>query len=102
MGILEGAMMKLEDPRKGNHFRSRVSKCVELIKERLRHTALAVASSHCSSRLENVLGVMKSPTYLQESQVRIPCGYAALGDEARMREVPLRSAACRLKASPLL
>ena len=91
MGVLEGSMMNVEDPnpRKSNNYRGRLRRVIEEIEERLRYTALALASSHCSNRLKDMLSVMKFPTILQQSMVRIPSCYAALVDEDRMRECAL-------------
>ena len=89
MGILEGAMMKLEDPRKGNSLQGRLRRTSDFVKERLRHTALTVASKHCSNKLKDMLGIMKSPGVLQDRMVRVPSCFAALEDEERMRECAL-------------
>ena len=89
MGILEGAMMKLEDPRKGNSLQGRLRGTSEFIKERLQCTALTVASKHCSNKLKDMLGIMKSPGVLQDRMVRVPSCFAALEDEERMRECAL-------------
>ena len=65
MGVLEGTMMKLENPSKATSFRGRLRNCDEFCKERLRLVAIATASSRCSCRLKNMMGVMKSPAVLQ-------------------------------------
>ena len=89
MGLIESAMMKVENTDGTMSFRGRVSKCSSIVKDRLRCTALCMAARKCSPKLKDMIGVMKFPNIIQNKIIAIPSTYAALEDETRMRECAL-------------
>ena len=62
MGLIESAMMKVENTDGTMSFRGRVSKCSSIVKDRLRCTALCMAARKCSPKLKDMIGVMKHYT----------------------------------------
>ena len=86
MGLLEGSMLMLNTSGQGTSFRGRLRNLDTRTKDRLRCTALCVASRKCSSRLKDMLYTMKFPNVIQDKVMLIPSTYAAMEDVPRMRE----------------